>query len=90
MNAIEVRGLTKAYRDFTLNGLSFELPEGCILGLVGENGAGKTTTMRLLLGMTKPDGGEASVLGTEISADLTPVKEELGVVLDEPGACPGA
>ena len=85
MNAIEVRGLTKAYRDFTLNGLSFELPEGCILGLVGENGAGKTTTMRLLLGMTKPDGGEASVLGTAISADLTPVKEELGVVLDEPG-----
>ncbi len=85
MNAIEVRGLTKAYRDFTLDGLSFELPEGCILGLVGENGAGKTTTMRLLLGMTKPDGGEASVLGTEISADLTPVKEELGVVLDEPG-----
>ena len=43
MNAIEVRGLTKAYRDFTLDGLSFELPEGCILGLVGENGAGKTT-----------------------------------------------
>lgn len=85
MNAIEVRGLTKAYRDFTLDGLSFELPEGCILGLVGENGAGKTTTMRLLLGMTKPDGGEASVLGTAISADLTPVKEELGVVLDEPG-----
>lgn len=85
MNAIEVRGLTKAYRDFTLNGLSFELPEGCILGLVGENGAGKTTTMRLLLGMTKPDGGTASVLGTEISADLTPVKEKLGVVLDEPG-----
>lgn len=85
MNAIEVRGLAKAYRDFTLDGLSFELPEGCILGLVGENGAGKTTTMRLLLGMTKPDGGEASVLGTEISADLTPVKEELGVVLDEPG-----
>ena len=85
MNAIEVRGLTKAYRDFTLDGLSFELPEGCILGLVGENGAGKTTTMRLLLGMTKPDGGEASVLGTAISADLAPVKEELGVVLDEPG-----
>ena len=85
MNAIEIRGLTKRYGDFTLDGLSLELPEGCILGLVGENGAGKTTTMRLLLGMTKPDGGTASVLGTEISADLTPVKEELGVVLDEPG-----
>lgn len=85
MNAIEIKGLTKHYGDFTLDGLSLELPEGCILGLVGENGAGKTTTMRLLLGMTKPDGGEASVLGTAISADLAPVKEELGVVLDEPG-----
>ena len=85
MNAIEIQGLTKRYGDFTLDGLSLELPAGCILGLIGENGAGKTTTMRLLLGMTKPDGGTASVLGTEITHDLTAVKEELGVVLDEPG-----
>ena len=85
MNAIEIQGLTKRYKDFTLDGLSLELPAGCILGLIGENGAGKTTTMRLLLGMTKPDGGTASVLGTEITHDLTAVKEELGVVLDEPG-----
>ena len=85
MNAIEIQGLTKRYGDFTLDGLSLALPQGCILGLVGENGAGKTTTMRLLLGMTKPDGGTASVLGTDVSADLTAIKEELGVVLDEPG-----
>ena len=85
MNAIEIRGLTKRYTDFCLGGLTLTLPEGCILGLVGENGAGKTTTLRLLLGMTKPDGGTASVLGTDIGADLTPVKEELGVVMDEPG-----
>ena len=85
MNAIEIRGLTKRYTDFCLDGLTLTLPEGCILGLVGENGAGKTTTLRLLLGMTKPDGGTASVLGTDIGADLTPVKEELGVVMDEPG-----
>ena len=85
MNAIEIQGLTKRYGDFTLDGLSLALPQGCILGLVGENGAGKTTTMRLLLGMTRPDGGTASVLGTDVSADLTAIKEELGVVLDEPG-----
>ena len=85
MNAIEIQGLTKHYPDFTLDGLTLALSEGCILGLVGENGAGKTTAMRLLLGMTKPDGGTASLLGTEISADLTAVKEELGVVMDEPG-----
>ncbi|MBO5497324.1 MAG: ABC transporter ATP-binding protein [Oscillospiraceae bacterium] len=85
MNAIEIQGLTKRYGDFTLDGLSLALPQGCILGLVGENGAGKTTTMRLLLGMTRPDGGTASVLGTDVSADLTAIKEELGVVLGEPG-----
>ena len=85
MNAIEIRGLTKHYPDFTLDQLMLALPEGCILGLIGENGAGKTTAMRLLLGMTKPDGGTAEVLGTEITADLSAVKEELGVVLDEPG-----
>ena len=85
MNAIEIRGLTKHYPDFTLDQLTLALPEGCILGLIGENGAGKTTAMRLLLGMTKPDGGTAEVLGTEITDDLSAVKEELGVVLDEPG-----
>ena len=85
MNAIEIQGLTKRYGDFTLDGLSLELPAGCILGLIGENGAGKTTTMRLLLGMTKPDGGTARLLGTEITDDLSAVKEELGVVMDEPG-----
>ncbi len=85
MNAIEIQRLTKRYGDFTLDSLSLELPEGCILGLIGENGAGKTTTMRLLLGMTKPDGGTARLLGTEITDDLSAVKEELGVVMDEPG-----
>ena len=85
MNAIEIRGLTKHYPDFTLDQLTLALPEGCILGLIGENGAGKTTAMRLMLGMTKPDGGTAEVLGTNVSEDLTAVKEELGVVLDEPG-----
>ena len=85
MNAIEIQGLTKRYGDFTLDGLSLELPAGCILGLIGENGAGKTTAMRLMLGMTKPDGGTASVLGTDIGADLSAVKEELGGVPDITG-----
>jgi ABC-2 type transport system ATP-binding protein len=78
MNAIELRGLEKHYKDFDLK-LDLELPQGCILGLVGENGAGKSTTIRLLLGMTKPDGGSIRVLGAE-RAD----KEQIGVVLDEP------
>ena len=78
MNAIELKGLEKHYKDFDLK-VDLELPQGCILGLVGQNGAGKSTTIRLLLGMTRPDGGSIRVLGQE-KAD----KEQIGVVLDEP------
>ena len=78
MNAIELRDLEKHYRDFDLR-ISLTLPQGCILGLVGENGAGKSTTIRILLGMTRPDGGSLQVLG-QPQAD----KEQIGVVLDEP------
>ena len=78
MNAIELKDLEKHYRDFDLC-ISLSLPQGCILGLVGENGAGKSTTIRMLLGMTKPDGGSLLVLG-QPRAD----KEQIGVVLDEP------
>ena len=84
-NAIEIKGLTKHFPGFALEGLNLTLPSGCILGLIGENGAGKSTTIKLLLGMLTPDGGSASVLGADIGGDLRPVKEEIGVVLDEPG-----
>ena len=75
MNALEISGLKKNYPGFSLDIESLELPEGCILGLVGENGAGKSTTIRLLLGLGRPDGGSVSVPG----------KGELGVVPDELG-----
>ena len=78
MNAFTLKGLEKHYKDFDLK-IDLALPQGCILGLVGENGAGKSTTIRLLLGMTKPDAGTIEVLGQEKAP-----KEEIGVVLDEP------
>ncbi len=84
-NAIETRELTKSFKGFTLDRLSLVLPSGCILGLIGENGAGKTTAIKLLLGILKADSGSASVLGQDISGDMGLVKEEIGVVLDEPG-----
>ena len=83
MNALELRGVTKRYPGFTLQDITFSLPAGCILGLVGENGAGKSTIIHLILDAMRPDEGEISVLGHSNRSDLRSVKEELGVVLDE-------
>ena len=56
-NAIEIRGLTKRYKDFALEDLNLSLPAGCVLGLVGENGAGKSTTIRLIMDALERDSG---------------------------------
>lgn len=83
-NAIEVRGLTKSYGDFVLRDLSFSLPSGSILGLIGENGAGKSTTIGLLLGAIDADAGSVTVLGTDVrDPDYHRTRQDLGVVLDE-------
>lgn len=82
--AIEVNELSKVYPRFTLDKITFALPAGCIMGLIGENGAGKTTLIRLLLNMIKKSGGSASVLGKDTQErDFYLKKEEIGVVLDE-------
>lgn len=82
MNAIEIRNLSKDYRDFRLDGLSLTLPQGCIMGLIGENGAGKSTTIKSILGIIRPDSGSIRVFGREISPKD---KNDIGVVLDEVG-----
>ena len=62
MNAIELKQVKKRYGDFALNDVNICLPQGCVLGLIGENGAGKSTLIRMMCGMCKPDGGEVVVL----------------------------
>ena len=84
MNALEMNGVTKKYPGFTLNNISLTLPQGSILGLVGENGAGKSTTIRLLMNATRRDGGEIRLLGEDnTSRAFQDLKNEVGVVLDE-------
>ena len=82
MNALEVKNLSKSFGDFALQDVSFTIPMGTALGLVGENGAGKSTTISLILGLLARDGGEVTVLGHG-SGSFEAVQEELGVVFDE-------
>lgn len=62
-NALVVNGLTKRYQDFTLDGVSFTVPQGSIVGLIGENGAGKSTTLHAVLGLIGRDGGGGGTAG---------------------------
>ena len=84
MNAIEIKGLEKSYKNFHLGPLDLSLPSGCIMGLVGENGAGKSTTIKLILDMIERDQGHIRLLGVDWEDPAyTLVKEDVGVVFDE-------
>ena len=85
MNALEIRDLCKSYPGFSLQNLTLTLPQGCIMGLIGENGAGKSTTIRLILEMAQKDSGSIRILGKDNTENIALTKEDLGVVLDEVG-----
>ena len=78
---LQVKEIHKQYPQFLLDRVSFELPEGAIMGLIGENGAGKSTTMRIILGMAQADSGSVSVFGHEGVTEQD--RAQIGVVFDE-------
>ena len=81
MNVLEVQGLTKRYPAFTLNGVSFDVPQGTVMGFIGRNGAGKSTTLKSILGMVHPDAGAVRVFGMDYAENERAIRRELGVVL---------
>ena len=80
---IEINGLTKKYKDFTLDGVSFSIEQGTVMGLIGQNGAGKTTIIRLIMNMTERNGGNIRVCGLDNIEDEIAVKNKIGFVSDE-------
>ena len=81
MNAIEMKGVRKAFGDIqAVDGLDLDVPAGICLGLLGPNGAGKSTSMRLLTGQAIADEGEITVLGHELPAQAKVARGEMGVV----------
>ena len=82
-NAIEINGITKKYDGFTLDGISFDLPKGNILGFIGQNGAGKTTTIKSILNIIAPDSGEIKIFGLDHIKHENEIKKHISAVFDE-------
>lgn len=80
--ALKVENLTKKYPDFLLDKVSFNVPKGNIVGLIGENGAGKSTTLNAILEIIKRDSGDIYILNGKKNELSKEIKEEIGVVFD--------
>ena len=65
-NAVTIKNLTKRYDGFLLDHISFEIPWGSIVGVIGENGAGKSTTIKAMLGLMPVDEGEIFLAGHDV------------------------
>ena len=81
-NALIVNGLTKKYQSFVLDDVSFTVPNGAIVGLIGENGAGKSTTINAILGLINKDAGSIEVLGKQDGEIDNSIRNRIGVVID--------
>ena len=94
MAIIEVEGLRKEYRrlrggrTLAVDGLDLSVPEGGVFGFLGPNGAGKTTTIRCLLGLVRPTGGRARLLGADSNRDLSSVIGRVGSIVEAPALYP--
>ena len=84
-DVLEVENLTKAFKKNTaVDQISFAVPQGCIFGFIGENGAGKTTTMKMVLGLLKPDSGQAYICDEVVRFGMTPTNRHVGYLPDVP------
>jgi ABC-2 type transport system ATP-binding protein len=81
--AIDMTGVGKAYRFFSLENLELKLPRGEIMGLIGPNGAGKSTTIRILLGLVHQDHGDVRVLGHPMPAEQVAAKWDIGFASED-------
>lgn len=78
-NVIEVENLSKLFGDFTaVNSISFHVKAGEIFGFLGANGAGKTTAMKMLIGISSPTSGKATVAGFDVYKEAESIKKNIG------------
>ncbi len=78
--AVEAEGLVKSFKDTkALQGVSFQVPRGTVLGVLGPNGAGKTTAVRILATLLRADGGHARVAGFDVAQHPSEVRKRVGL-----------
>ncbi|MEL7421491.1 MAG: ABC transporter ATP-binding protein [Bacteroidota bacterium] len=77
--AIKAQGLTKRFGDFTaVDAITFDVKQGEIFGFLGANGAGKTTAIKMLIGLSRPRDGTATVAGFDVYRETERIKENIG------------
>lgn len=81
--AIDMSGISKTYRFFSLENIELKVPRGEIMGLIGPNGAGKSTTIRILMGLVHQDTGDVHVLGHRMPTDQVAAKWEIGFASED-------
>jgi len=84
-NTIEIKNLTKKYKDFTaVNDISFDVKKGEIFAFLGPNGAGKTTTIKMLTTLAEPTSGKIAINGFDPTKDSDKVRASFGIVFQDP------
>ena len=79
---LKLENVKKSFANFELDNVSFSLPKGYIMGLIGSNGAGKTTTIKLILNMLDIENGNIEILGKDYKENEKEIKQNIGVVFD--------
>lgn len=81
-NILSVKKLNKKYDKFELKNININIPQGSIVGFIGENGAGKTTTIKSILNLINIDSGDIKIFNKDYKKYEKEIKEDIGVVLD--------
>lgn len=83
MNVIEVKDVSFQSSAFSINNLSFSIPQGFVTGFIGANGAGKTTIIRMIMDIIEPKQGHISIFGEKIANKPKWIKNKIGFVYSE-------
>ncbi|PGE40310.1 sodium ABC transporter ATP-binding protein [Bacillus toyonensis] len=82
-NVVELKNVSKTYKEFSLKNVSFNIKKGLVTGFIGANGAGKSTTIKLIMDLISKDSGEITVFGEDYQKNQISIKERIGFVYDD-------